>query len=98
MALAVALQMDPIESVDIDKDSSFMMALEAERRGHEVWHYLPRQLRFDEGRVQAVARRLSVRRKRGDHFTLGEPETVELTKFDVILMRQDPPFDMAYIT
>jgi glutathione synthase len=98
MALAVALQMDPIESVDIDKDSSFMMALEAERRGHEVWHYLPRHLRFDEGKVEAVARRMSVRRERGNHFTLGEAKTVELTEFDVILMRQDPPFDMAYIT
>jgi glutathione synthase len=98
MALAVALQMDPIESVDIDKDSSFMMALEAERRGHEVWHYLPRHLRFDEGKVEAVARRMSVRRERGNHFTLGEAKTVELSEFDVILMRQDPPFDMAYIT
>ncbi|MDB5367731.1 MAG: glutathione synthase [Rhodospirillales bacterium] len=98
MVLAVALQMDPIESVDIDKDSSFMMALEAERRGHEVWHYLPRHLRFDEGKVEAVARRMSVRRERGNHFTLGEAKKVELTEFDVILMRQDPPFDMAYIT
>jgi glutathione synthase len=98
MTLAVALQMDPIESIDIDKDSSFMMALEAERRGHQVWHYLPRHLRFDEGKVQAVARRMSVRRERGNHFTLGEAQTVALTEFDVILMRQDPPFDMAYIT
>jgi glutathione synthase len=98
MTLVVALQMDPIESINIDTDSSFMMALEAERRGHEVWHYLPRQMRFEDGKVQAVAQRMSVRRERGNHYTLGAPETVELTSFDVILMRQDPPFDMAYIT
>jgi glutathione synthase len=55
-------------------------------------------MRFDEGKVQAVARRMSVRRERGNHFTLGEAQTVALTEFDVILMRQDPPFDMAYIT
>ncbi len=98
MSLAVAIQMDPIESVDIDADSTFVLALEAERRGHALFHYLPRDLAFRNGRVLARVRPLSVRRVRGDHFTLGEPRMVDLAGMDVVLMRQDPPFDMAYIT
>ncbi len=98
MSLAVAIQMDPLEGIDIDADSSFALALEAERRGHAVLHYLPRELALIEGRVVARARPLSVRREPGDHFTLGEAERVDLADVDVVLMRQDPPFDMAYIT
>jgi glutathione synthase len=90
--------MDPIESVNIDSDSSFALALEAERRGHRLHHYLPQHLTFSGGRVRARARPLSVRRKKGDHFTFGPPETLDLADADVVLMRQDPPFDMAYIT
>ncbi|HET8725997.1 MAG TPA: glutathione synthase [Alphaproteobacteria bacterium] len=98
MSLAIAIQMDPIESVDIDADSTFVMALEAQRRGHMLFHYLPKHLSFREGRVFARARPMEVRAVRGDHFTLGAPETLDLAGVDVVLMRQDPPFDMAYIT
>ena len=98
MSLAVAIQMDPIETINIDADSTFALALEAQRRGHALHHYLPRQLTLTDGRLTARARRLEVRRERGRHFTLGAPETLELAQMDVILMRQDPPFDMRYIT
>ncbi|MGH6961369.1 MAG: glutathione synthase, partial [Dongiaceae bacterium] len=98
MSLAVAIQMDPIETINIDADSTFVLALEAQRRGHALFHYLPRQLFFREGRVYARARPLQVRRERGNHASLGEPHTLDLATLDVILMRQDPPFDMAYIT
>ncbi len=98
MALSVAIQMDPIESVNIDADSTFALAIEAQRRGHGVHHYLPQHLSFTHGRVTARARALSVRRKPGDHYTLGTFETLDLAKADVVLMRQDPPFDMSYIT
>ena len=98
MSLAVAIQMDPIETINIDADSTFALALEAQRRGHTLHHYLARQLTLENGRLTARARRLEVRRERGRHFTLGAPETLELAQMDVILMRQDPPFDMAYIT
>jgi len=98
MSLAVAIQMDPIETINIDADSTFALALEAQRRGHTLHHYLPRQLTLKDGRLTARARPLELRRERGRHFTLGAPETLELAQMDVILMRQDPPFDMAYIT
>jgi glutathione synthase len=89
--------MDPIETVDIEADSSFALALEAERRGHGLYHYLPRQLSYDRGRVLATARPMSVRRERGNHATLGSEETLDLRTLDVVMMRQDPPFDMSYI-
>jgi glutathione synthase len=98
MSLAVAIQMDPIESINIDADSTFVLALEAQRRGHGLFHYLPSQLSFREGRLLARARPLQVRRERGNHATLGAPQMLDLATVDVILMRQDPPFDMAYIT
>ncbi|MDR3439639.1 glutathione synthase [Telmatospirillum sp.] len=98
MSLAVAIQMDPIESIKIDADSTFVLALEAEKRGHRLFHYLPEDLTLRQGVVSAWARPLSVRRVRGDHFTLGEPAQINLADVDVVLMRQDPPFDMAYIT
>ena len=98
MALAVAIQMDPIDRIDIDVDSTFALALEAQKRGHALWHYLVRDLTFAHGKVRAQARRLGVRREKGNHFTLGPAETVDLRTMDVVLMRQDPPFDMAYIT
>ena len=98
MSLAVAIQMDPMEGVDIDADSSFALAFEARSRGHSLWHYLPRDLAFRDGRVTARARPLEVRRVKGDHFTLGAPERIDLAIMDVVLMRQDPPFDMSYIT
>ncbi|HEY4134379.1 MAG TPA: glutathione synthase [Alphaproteobacteria bacterium] len=98
MSLAVALQMDPMESIKIDADSTFMLALEAQRRKHALFHYLPRDLSLSEGRVVARARELTVRNKLGSHFAFGPPKLIDLSAMDVVLMRQDPPFDMAYIT
>ena len=98
MSLAVAIQMDPIESINIDTDSTFVMALEAQRLGHALWHYLPQHLVLRDGRLYARARRLEVRRLRGNHFTLASFEMLDLSTMDIVLMRQDPPFDMAYIT
>jgi glutathione synthase len=98
MGLAVAIQMDPIETVNIDADSTFVLALEAQARGHALYHYLPQHLVLREGRLRAKGRRLEVRREHGRHHSLGPFEQIELAAMDVILMRQDPPFDMAYIT
>jgi len=96
--LSIALQMDPIGSIDISGDTSFALALEAQSRGHALWYYVPDSLSLNEGRIEAVGQTLSLRDKVGDHFTAGTPERRSLDGFDVILMRQDPPFDMAYIT
>jgi glutathione synthase len=98
MALSVAIQMDPIEKIDIGGDSTFALALEAQARGHSLLYYGPRDLTFRDGKVTARARPLQVRNTRGDHFTLGESSVVDLSTTDVVLMRQDPPFDMSYIT
>ena len=98
MSLAVAIQMDPVESVDIDADSTFVLALEAQARQHALFHYLPKELVFRQNRLYARARPLEVRRERGNHFTLGKTQLLDLATMDVILMRQDPPFDMSYIT
>jgi glutathione synthase len=98
MGLAVAIQMDPIESVNIDADSTFALALEAQRRGHALYHYLTGHLTLRDGRLRARGQRLEVRRERGRHYSLGGYQMLDLATMDVILMRQDPPFDMAYIT
>lgn len=98
MGLTVAIQMDPIEDIDINGDSTFVMALEAQARGHKLYHYLPQSLGFYGGAVTARAQPLEVRRMLGNHATLGEAELIDLSTVDVVLMRQDPPFDMAYIT
>ncbi len=98
MALTVAIQMDPIEKIDINGDSTFALALEAQSRGHALLYYGPRDLTFREGKVTAHVRSLLVRATKGDHFTLGEIQKYDLSQADVVLMRQDPPFDMAYIT
>src|SRR4051812_34214394 len=98
MSLAVAVQMDPIERIDIGGDSTFALALEAQARGHELFYYGPHDLTFRDRAVIAPCRPLQVREIRGDHFTLGEPAVQNLSNVDVVLMRQDPPFDMAYIT
>src|SRR5207247_6710889 len=98
MALAVAIQMDPIDTINIDADSTFALALEAQARGHALFHYLPKHLVLRDGRVRAKARALSVRRERNAHYQLAAPEFLDLASLDVILMRQDPPFDMSYIT
>ncbi len=98
MGLAVAIQMDPMETINIDGDTSFVLALEAQARGHALYHYLPTHLSLRDGRLRARGRRLEVRRERGRHHSFGEFQTLDLAAMDVVLMRQDPPFDMAYIT
>jgi glutathione synthase len=98
MPLSVAVQMDPIERINIRGDSTFALMLEAQRRGHALSYYTPAMLAQHEGRVFATVRPVSVRDVEGDHATLGEPRRIELTEFDVVLLRQDPPFDLAYIT
>jgi glutathione synthase len=98
MALKVAFQMDPIGDVNIDADSSFRIALEAQQRGHELFYYGPDMLAYDEGRVTARGHRMTLRREKGNHVDLGPVETVDLADWDVVWLRQDPPFDMGYIT
>ncbi|HEV7959787.1 MAG TPA: glutathione synthase, partial [Rhizomicrobium sp.] len=93
MARTVAIQMDPIEKIDIGGDSTFALALEAQSRGHSLLYYGPRDLTFREGKVTARVRPLQVRAVKGDHFTLGEAFVYDLGAADVVLMRQDPPFD-----
>jgi glutathione synthase len=98
MRLNVAVQMDPIERINIRGDSTFALLLEAQARAHPLSYYTPNELAMRDGKVSASVRPLTVRDKAGDHFTLGEPRRVELSSFDVVLLRQDPPFDLAYIT
>src|SRR5882672_587238 len=98
MGLAVAIQMDPIDTINIDADSTFALALEAQARGHALFHYLPQALTLRDGRLYAHGQSLEVFRRHGNHHTFGEFQVLDLDGFDVILMRQDPPFDMAYIT
>jgi glutathione synthase len=98
MTLAVAIQMDPIERIDIAGDSTFALALEGQARGHTLLYYGPRDLSLRDTKVAARVRPLRVKNERGNHFTLGDPYGYELSQADVVLMRQDPPFDMAYIT
>ena len=98
MGLSVAVQMDPIASINIDADSTFRIMEEAQARGHSLFYYTPGRLAFDEGRVTARGWPVEVRRVKGDHFTLGSETEVDLGDFDVVWLRQDPPFDMGYIT
>jgi len=98
MALRVAFQMDPIEGVNIDADSSFRLALEAQARGHAVWVYTPDRLTFDQSQLVARARPVTLQRVRGAHVAFGLEERLDLASLDVIWLRQDPPFDMGYIT
>ena len=99
MSLTVAVQMDPIERVNIAGDSSFALMLKAQERGYTLYHYLADQLSWRDGRVIAHARPVSVRNVAGDHYTLGEARNLDLgSEVDVVLMRQDPPFDIGYIT
>jgi glutathione synthase len=97
--LTVAVQMDPLDGVNIDADSTFALMLEAQKRGHTLYHYLVQHLSMrGKDRIVAKAHPVTVRRERGNHFAFGARETIDLAKTDVVLMRQDPPFDMAYIT
>jgi glutathione synthase len=96
--MKIAFQMDPIGDVNIDADSSFRLAEEAQARGHDLFYYAPDQLAYQEGRVTARGHDLMVQRVRGAHATLGPLREVDLNDFDVVWLRQDPPFDMHYIT
>jgi glutathione synthase len=96
--MKIAFQMDPIGSVNIDADSTFRLAEEAQARGHDMWVYGPGQLSYREGRIMALAQPLRVQRVQGDHAHLGEVVDLDLADMDVVWLRQDPPFDMGYIT
>src|SRR5579863_6465093 len=98
MGLAVAIQMDPIDTINIDADSTFALALAAQARGHALYHYLPQALTLRDGRLYARGRPLQVFGRHGNHHHFGAFEELDLAGFDIVLMRQDPPFDMAYIT
>lgn len=98
MSLKVALQMDPIGSVNIDGDSTFRIALEAQERGHSLFYYPPDKLAYREGRVVARGFPIELRHEKGNHVTYGAEVDVDLADFDVVWLRQDPPFDMGYIT
>ena len=98
MALKVAVQMDHVSSISIKGDSTFALCLEAQNRGHSLFHYTPDRLSLRDGRATARGEVLELREEEGNHFSLGPQEKVDLAEMDVVLQRQDPPFDMAYIT
>ena len=94
----VAVQMDHVSSIHIAGDSTFAMCLEAQERGYNLFHYTPDQLSMRDGKVEAVVEPMTLRDEEGNHFDLGAQERVDLSTMDVVLLRQDPPFDMNYIT
>jgi glutathione synthase len=99
MPIRVAVQMDPIETINLAGDSTFALMLKAQALGHQLFHYSPEDLSYAENRLWTMARPVTVRRVAGDHYTFGEPEILDLGRdVDVVLMRQDPPFDLGYIT
>ena len=98
MSLAVAVQMDPIEKINFAGDSTFALMLEAGKRGHTLYHYTPDELIWGARGITAKAAKVSVRDRAGDYFSLQKPQLLELAEVDVVLLRQDPPFDLGYIT
>jgi glutathione synthase len=99
MPIRVAVQMDPIETINLAGDSTFALMLKAQALGHQLFHYSPEDLSYAENRLWTMARPVTVQRVAGDHYTFGEPEILDLGRdVDVVLMRQDPPFDLGYIT
>ena len=99
MSLKVAVQMDPLGSINIEGDSTFAIMLGAQARGHRLYHYSPQDLTWWDGRLWTMANLVTVQRVAGDHYRFGEPEKLDLGRdVDVVLMRQDPPFDLGYIT
>jgi len=99
MSLRVAVQMDPMDKINIAGDSTFAIMLGAQQRGHRLWHYEAGDLSYRDGRVTTPARPVTVQRVDGNHYSFGDPLTLDLAEdVDVVLMRQDPPFDLAYIT
>lgn len=98
MSLKVAIQMDPIGPIDITADSTFRIMIEAQARGHELFYYTPDKLAFQDGKVTARGWPVTVQMVEGNHYTLGDEVEVDLSTYDVVWLRQDPPFDMGYIT
>jgi glutathione synthase len=99
MSLKVAVQMDPLSGINIAGDSTFALMLKAQERGHLLWEYAAPDLTYEDGRLYAMATPVTVQREAGNHFTAGEPRLLDLGRdVDVVLMRQDPPFDLSYIT
>ena len=98
MKLKVAIQMDHVSTIDIAGDSTFVLGMEAQKRGYEVFHYTPPDLMFRDRKVLARVQPMTLKNEKGNHFALGTSELVDLSTFDVVLLRQDPPFDMSYIT
>ena len=99
MSLRVAVQMDPLESISIEGDSTFAIMLSGQARGHRLYHYAPEALSWRDGRLWTQAHPVTVQRVAGDHYKFGDPEVLDLGRdADVVLMRQDPPFDLGYIT
>ena len=98
MKLKVAIQMDHVSTIDIAGDSTFVLGMEAQKRGYEVFHYTPPDLMFRDRKVLARVQPMTLKNEKGNHFALGTSELVDLATFDVVLLRQDPPFDMSYIT
>ncbi|MGA9599150.1 MAG: glutathione synthase [Methylocystis sp.] len=96
--LEIAVQMDPLEKINFSGDSTFALMLEAARRGHRLWFYTPDRLSLEDGQLKAFAREIAVRDEPGAYYTLGETRELDLAEVDVVLLRQDPPFDLAYIT
>lgn len=98
MPLTIAVQMDPIDRINIAGDSTFALMLEAQVRGHRLFYYTPERLSMQGGKIVAQAALIGVRDVEGDHFTLGDIKLLDLAGVDIVLLRQDPPFDLAYIT
>ncbi len=98
MSLSIAIQMDPVETLHIAGDTTFALGLEAQKRGHSLWYYTPEKLSLNESSITARGQNVTFYDRAGAHFKTGVVETRQLQEFEVILMRQDPPFDMAYIT
>ena len=98
MSLRIAVQMDPIDNMIVERDTSLALMIEAQARGHEVWWFTPNQLFFDTGVVKARARHVEVRLEQGAHYKTLQERVREIEDFDVVLIRQDPPFDMGYVS
>jgi glutathione synthase len=98
MPLSIAVQMDHVSTINIAGDTTFALSLEAQRRGHKLFHYTPDRLSLRDGRAYARIEEMTLRDEKGRHFNLGEPARTDLSEMDVVLLRQDPPFDMNYIT
>ena len=98
MAMKIGVQMDHVSTINIEGDSTFALSMEAQSRGYELYHYTPDRLQFRGGIVSAAIEKMQLREKKGDYYSLEQPIVTALSDLDVVLLRQDPPFDMSYIT